>query len=230
MPAPKVLPQYDIAMFAQKHGISAAKAKDILDSAGDSRETADLIAKRAKPFPAGNSLAAGDSRLEGPDHRRIGDPAGLVSQSRGGTAPASDAAPAPAHELCTSSTGAASSNGPILSSRSPDPAMTASRPRAVACASAMLSTPSSAVGAPPGEDALDPERHPRRFRRLGEVRDRSMARCSVEPSPSASASSRSSSGTSSVHPPGWPQSPRPPAPAARIAAISRSMASISVGP
>ena len=46
----KVLPQYDIAMFAQKHGISAAKAKDILDRAGDSRETADTIAKRSKPI------------------------------------------------------------------------------------------------------------------------------------------------------------------------------------
>lgn len=44
------LPQYDIAAFAQKHGISAAKAKDILDRAGDSRETADLIAKRNKPM------------------------------------------------------------------------------------------------------------------------------------------------------------------------------------
>jgi len=46
----KELPQYDIAMFCQKHGISAAKAKDILDRAGNSRETADLIAKRAKPM------------------------------------------------------------------------------------------------------------------------------------------------------------------------------------
>ena len=46
----KELPQYDIAAFCQKHGISAAKAKDILDRAGDSRETADLIAKRNKPI------------------------------------------------------------------------------------------------------------------------------------------------------------------------------------
>jgi len=46
----KELPQYDIASFAQKHGISAAKARDILEKAGDSRETADLIAKRAKPL------------------------------------------------------------------------------------------------------------------------------------------------------------------------------------
>lgn len=46
----KPLPQYDIASFAQKHGISAAKARDILERAGDSRETADLMAKSAKPL------------------------------------------------------------------------------------------------------------------------------------------------------------------------------------
>jgi len=46
----KDLPQYDIASFAQKHGISAAKARDILEKAGDSRETADLMAKRSKPL------------------------------------------------------------------------------------------------------------------------------------------------------------------------------------
>jgi hypothetical protein len=44
------LPQYDIAAFCQKHGISAAKARDILEKAGDSRETADVLAKRSKPM------------------------------------------------------------------------------------------------------------------------------------------------------------------------------------
>ena len=44
------LPQYDIAAFCQKHGISAAKARDILEKAGSSRETADQLAKRSKPM------------------------------------------------------------------------------------------------------------------------------------------------------------------------------------
>ncbi len=46
----KDLPQYDIAGFCQKHGISAAKARDILEKAGSSRETADQLAKRSKPI------------------------------------------------------------------------------------------------------------------------------------------------------------------------------------
>ena len=41
--------QYDLAEFARRHGISAVKAKDILERAGDSRESADLLAKRSKP-------------------------------------------------------------------------------------------------------------------------------------------------------------------------------------
>ena len=41
--------QYDLADFARKHGISAVKAKEILERAGDSRESADLLAKRSKP-------------------------------------------------------------------------------------------------------------------------------------------------------------------------------------
>lgn len=46
----KELPQYDIAAFCQKHGISAAKARDILEKAGSSREAADKLAKSAKPM------------------------------------------------------------------------------------------------------------------------------------------------------------------------------------
>ncbi len=46
----KELPQYDIAAFCQKHGISAAKARDILEKAGSSRDTADKLAKSAKPM------------------------------------------------------------------------------------------------------------------------------------------------------------------------------------
>jgi hypothetical protein len=44
--APK---QYDLADFARKHGLSAVKAREILEKAGDSRESADLLAKRSKP-------------------------------------------------------------------------------------------------------------------------------------------------------------------------------------
>lgn len=41
--------QYDLADFARKHGLSAVKAREILEKAGDSRESADLLAKRSKP-------------------------------------------------------------------------------------------------------------------------------------------------------------------------------------
>lgn len=41
--------QYDLADFARKHGLSAVKAREILERAGDSRESADLLAKRSKP-------------------------------------------------------------------------------------------------------------------------------------------------------------------------------------
>ena len=41
--------QYDLAEFTRRHGISAVKAKEILERAGDSRESADLLAKRSKP-------------------------------------------------------------------------------------------------------------------------------------------------------------------------------------
>ena len=41
--------QYDLADFARKHGLSAVKAREILERAGDSRESADLLAKRNKP-------------------------------------------------------------------------------------------------------------------------------------------------------------------------------------
>ena len=43
------LKQYDLADFARKHGLSAVKAREILEKAGDSRESADLLAKRSKP-------------------------------------------------------------------------------------------------------------------------------------------------------------------------------------
>jgi hypothetical protein len=49
MPGRAVERQYDLADFARKHGISAVKAKEILERAGDSRESADLLAKRSKP-------------------------------------------------------------------------------------------------------------------------------------------------------------------------------------
>lgn len=42
-------PGYDIADFARKHGLSAVRAKEILDRAGGSREYADLLAQRQKP-------------------------------------------------------------------------------------------------------------------------------------------------------------------------------------
>ena len=41
--------QYDLAEFSRRHGISAVKAKEILERAGNSRESADILAKRSKP-------------------------------------------------------------------------------------------------------------------------------------------------------------------------------------
>lgn len=41
--------QYEVAYFAQKHGLSASKAREILDEAGPSREAADAAATRNKP-------------------------------------------------------------------------------------------------------------------------------------------------------------------------------------
>jgi hypothetical protein len=48
-PGRSVERQYDLAEFTRRHGISAVKAKEILERAGDSRESADLLAKRSKP-------------------------------------------------------------------------------------------------------------------------------------------------------------------------------------
>ena len=48
--------QYEVAYFARKHGISADKAKEILDRAGRSREKAD-------------ALAESQSRSKGPESR-----------------------------------------------------------------------------------------------------------------------------------------------------------------
>jgi hypothetical protein len=39
------LPQYPVPYFADKHGISQHRAKDILGRAGDSRRLADELAK-----------------------------------------------------------------------------------------------------------------------------------------------------------------------------------------
>ena len=40
--------QYEVAYFAKKHGISAEKARNILDRAGRSREKADELANTEK--------------------------------------------------------------------------------------------------------------------------------------------------------------------------------------
>lgn len=49
MPARQGPPQYTVAEFARRHGLSAVRAKEILDMAGDSREAADLHAERRRP-------------------------------------------------------------------------------------------------------------------------------------------------------------------------------------
>jgi hypothetical protein len=41
--------QYEVAYFAQKHGFSASKAREILERAGPSRKAADAAAMQAKP-------------------------------------------------------------------------------------------------------------------------------------------------------------------------------------
>ena len=41
--------QYEVAYFAQKHGLSTARAREILDQAGPSRKAADEAAQRNKP-------------------------------------------------------------------------------------------------------------------------------------------------------------------------------------
>lgn len=41
--------QYEVSYFAQKHGISAEAARDILKTAGPSRRAADEAAARHKP-------------------------------------------------------------------------------------------------------------------------------------------------------------------------------------
>ena len=41
--------QYEVAYFAQKHGLSASKAREILDRAGPNRKAADEAAMRNKP-------------------------------------------------------------------------------------------------------------------------------------------------------------------------------------
>ncbi len=43
------LAAYSVADFARKHGLSAVRAKEILDRAGPSPEYADLLAERGKP-------------------------------------------------------------------------------------------------------------------------------------------------------------------------------------
>jgi hypothetical protein len=40
--------QYEVAYFAQKHGISAAQAREIIDLAGNSREKADAAVERGR--------------------------------------------------------------------------------------------------------------------------------------------------------------------------------------
>jgi hypothetical protein len=42
------LPQYDVSYFASKHRLSIAKARQIMDRAGESRRRADAIAEREK--------------------------------------------------------------------------------------------------------------------------------------------------------------------------------------
>jgi hypothetical protein len=44
--------QYELAYFAQKHGISAAEAREILDRAGRSREKADALAETHRRLKA----------------------------------------------------------------------------------------------------------------------------------------------------------------------------------
>lgn len=41
--------QYEVGYFAQKHGLSASKARAILEQAGPSRKAADEAAARSKP-------------------------------------------------------------------------------------------------------------------------------------------------------------------------------------
>jgi hypothetical protein len=41
--------QYEVAYFAQKHGLSAVEARKIIEQAGPSREAADEAASRNKP-------------------------------------------------------------------------------------------------------------------------------------------------------------------------------------
>ena len=41
--------QYEVAYFAQKHGLSTTKARDIIKRAGPSRQAADAAAMQAKP-------------------------------------------------------------------------------------------------------------------------------------------------------------------------------------
>jgi hypothetical protein len=41
--------QYEVAYFAQKHGLSASKAREILEQAGPNRKAADEAAARSKP-------------------------------------------------------------------------------------------------------------------------------------------------------------------------------------
>jgi len=50
MPTRKTETQYDLTDFARKHGLTAVKAREILDRAGTSRESADLLALRRKPI------------------------------------------------------------------------------------------------------------------------------------------------------------------------------------
>jgi hypothetical protein len=40
---------YEVSYFAQKHGLSASKAREILDKAGPSRRVADEMASHSKP-------------------------------------------------------------------------------------------------------------------------------------------------------------------------------------
>jgi hypothetical protein len=43
--------QYEIAYFAERHGLSAAEARKIIEEAGPDREKADALAMRTKQRP-----------------------------------------------------------------------------------------------------------------------------------------------------------------------------------
>lgn len=45
----QALPQYELAEFARRYGLSAVKAKEILDRAGDDRTKADQLAALRRP-------------------------------------------------------------------------------------------------------------------------------------------------------------------------------------